>query len=184
MTWDVDPHCNSRCTMHLLMNHSWKCASSENQTLLNDTSLFWSHSANVILWCLFLTLNVDNTVILYGYKFKSFLNIFCTDYLDIPSCAAAFVVDLLGLLCSAALTASVFSRERRDEGRRRFLSNTEPSLLNWLENLWNVLNEGTNRVWKRARNRLCLTTTLLVSVKNNIFLWVVLQRVFLVIHLV
>jgi hypothetical protein len=30
------------------------------------------------------------------------------------------------------LTASTFSRECTDAGRRHFLSNTEPSLLNWL----------------------------------------------------
>jgi hypothetical protein len=65
---------------------------------------------------------------------------FCgIDCLDIPSCAAAFLVDLLGLLCSTTLTASVFSEERTDEGQQRFLSNTEPSLLtgykvmNWFE---------------------------------------------------
>jgi hypothetical protein len=40
-----------------------------------------------------------------GYKFKSLFNIRCTDRLDIPSCAAAFLVDLLGLLCSATQTA-------------------------------------------------------------------------------
>jgi hypothetical protein len=59
-------------------------------------------------------------------------NICCTDRLDTRSCAAAFLGDLLGLLCSANLTALVFSGERTDEGRRHFLSNTEPSLLNWL----------------------------------------------------
>jgi hypothetical protein len=47
-------------------------------------------------------------------------------------CAAAFLLDLLGLLCSATLTASIFSGERNDEGRRRLLSNTEPQLLNLL----------------------------------------------------
>jgi hypothetical protein len=31
-----------------------------------------------------------------------------------------------------------------------------------------VLNEGANRVWKRARNRFCVTRTLLVSVKSNV----------------
>jgi hypothetical protein len=69
---------------------------------------------------------------LYGYKFKSLFNICFTDHLDIPSYTAAFLVDLLGLLCSATLTASVFSGECTDEGWQRFLSNTEPALLNWL----------------------------------------------------
>jgi hypothetical protein len=129
---------------------------------------FWAHSANAILWCLYLTLNLGNTVILYGYTFKSLLNICCTDRLDITSCAAAFLVDLLGLLCSAILTASVFARECTDKGWRCFLSSTEPSLLNWLESLWKVLNEGTHSVWKWARHSLCVNTTFLVSVKNNI----------------
>jgi hypothetical protein len=75
---------------------------------------------------------LGNTAILYGYKFKSLFNIRCTDRLDIPSCAAAVLVDLLGLLCSATLTASMFSRKGTDEGQRHFLSNTDPSLLNWL----------------------------------------------------
>jgi hypothetical protein len=75
-------------------------------------------------------LSLGNTVILYGYKFKALFNICCTDRLDIPSCAAAFPVDLLGPLCNATLTASMFSREHTDEGWRRFLSNTEPSILN------------------------------------------------------
>jgi hypothetical protein len=57
-------------------------------------------------------------------------NIRCTARLDIPSCAAASPVEVLERLCSATLTASMFSGERTDEGRRRFLSNTEPSLLN------------------------------------------------------
>jgi hypothetical protein len=69
---------------------------------------------------------------MYGYKFKSLFNIGCTDLLDIASCAAAFVLDLLGLVCSATLTATVFCGERTDEGRRHFLSNIESSLLNWL----------------------------------------------------
>jgi hypothetical protein len=56
----------------------------------------------------------------------------CIDGLDIPSCAAAFLVDLLGLLCSATLTASMFSGERTDEGQWHFFSNTEPSLIHWL----------------------------------------------------
>jgi hypothetical protein len=99
---------------------------------LNDTSLFWAHSANIILWRLFLAVNLGNTVILYRYKFKSLSNISWTDRLDIPSCAAPFLLDLLGLLCSATLTISVFSGEWTDEGQRCFLSNTESSLLNWL----------------------------------------------------
>jgi hypothetical protein len=59
-------------------------------------------------------------------KNSNHFSIRCTDPLDIPSCAAAFLVDLLGLLCSAILTAAMFSGERTDEDRRRFLSNTEP----------------------------------------------------------
>jgi hypothetical protein len=59
-------------------------------------------------------------------------NIHCTNRLDIPGYAAAFLVDLLGLLCSATLTAPMFSREGTDEGQQQILSNTEPSLLNWL----------------------------------------------------
>jgi hypothetical protein len=90
-----------------------------------DNSLFWTNSANAILWCLFWSVSLGNSVILYGYEFKSLLSIRCTDRLDIPSCAAAFLVDLLGLLCSVTLTASVFSGERTEEGRRRFYSNTE-----------------------------------------------------------
>jgi hypothetical protein len=62
---------------------------------------------------------------LYGYKFKSLFNIRCTDRLDSLSCAAAFLVDLLGLLCSSTLIARMFSGERTDEGQRCFLSNTE-----------------------------------------------------------
>jgi hypothetical protein len=81
---------------------------------------------------LFRTVSLGNTLILYGYKFKSLFNINYTDHLDIPSCAAAFLVDLLELLCSATLTASMFSGEHTDEGQQRFLSKTEPSLLNWL----------------------------------------------------
>jgi hypothetical protein len=76
-------------------------------SFLNDTSLFWAYSANAILWCLFWTVSLGNTFIWYGYKFKSLFNIHCTDHLDIPSCAAAFLVELLGLLCSATLTVSV-----------------------------------------------------------------------------
>lgn len=52
--------------------------------------------------------------------------------LVIPSGAAAFLVVLLGLHCSATLTAPMLSEERTDEGRRRFLSDNGPSLLNWL----------------------------------------------------
>jgi hypothetical protein len=51
------------------------------------------------------------------------------------SYAAAFLVELLGLLSSATLTALMFFRERIDEGRRRFLFNTEASLLHWLYSL-------------------------------------------------
>jgi hypothetical protein len=76
--------------------------------------------------------SLGNTVILYEYRFKSLFSIRCTDCLDIPSCAAAFLVDLLGLLCSATVTVSMFSGGRTHEGRQHFLSNTEPSLLNWL----------------------------------------------------
>jgi hypothetical protein len=94
-------------TFYLLTTPSkWKCASSENQTLLNSTSLFWAHSANTILWGLFWTVSLGNTVILYGYKFKSHFNISCTNHLDIPSCAAAFLVDLLGFLYTVTLAAS------------------------------------------------------------------------------
>jgi hypothetical protein len=75
---------------------------------------------------------VLNTVILYGYKFKSLFNICCTNAPDIPSCAAAFLVDLLGFLCSSTLMVSVFSGGRADEGQQHFLSNTEPPLLKWL----------------------------------------------------
>jgi hypothetical protein len=63
-----------------------------------------------------------------------------------------FLVDSLELLCSATLTASTtltasaFSGERTDEGRRCFLSGTEPSLLNWLQSLLIVLNKGARRV--------------------------------------
>jgi hypothetical protein len=66
---------------------------------------------------LFLTVSLGNNVIFYGCKFKSLFNIRCTHRLDIPSCAAAFPVDLLGLLSSATLIASVFSGELTDEGR-------------------------------------------------------------------
>jgi hypothetical protein len=52
--------------------------------------------------------------------------------MDISSGAAAFLVDLLGLLCSATLIVSMFSGELTDEGWQHFLSNTEPLLLNWL----------------------------------------------------
>jgi hypothetical protein len=61
---------------------------------------------------LFRAVSLGNTVISYGYKFKSLFNIRCTDRLDIPSCAAAFLVELLGLLCRATLTASMLSGER------------------------------------------------------------------------
>jgi hypothetical protein len=37
-----------------------------------------------------------------------------------------------GFLAAPLFTASMFSGEHRDEGRRRFLSNTEPLLLNLL----------------------------------------------------
>jgi hypothetical protein len=39
--------------------------------------------------------------------------------------------------------------------------------LTWLKSLWIVLNEDAYRVWKWAQNCLCVTTTLLVSRKNN-----------------
>jgi hypothetical protein len=68
---------------------------------------------------------------MYEYKFKSLFSIHCTDCLDIPSCAAAFLVDFLELLYSATLTASMFSGECTGAGQRRFLTNTETSLLNW-----------------------------------------------------
>jgi hypothetical protein len=48
---------------------------------------------------------------------KPLFDIRCTDRLDIPSCAAAFLLDLLELFSSAILTASVFSGERTDEGQ-------------------------------------------------------------------
>jgi hypothetical protein len=63
---------------------------------------------------LFLTVSLGNTLILHGYKFKPLFNIRCTDRLDIPSSAAAFFVDLLGLLCSVTLTASMFTGESTD----------------------------------------------------------------------
>jgi hypothetical protein len=61
----------------------------------------------------------------------------------------------------------MFFRERIDEGRRRFLFNTEASLLHWLYSLWIASNEGAHHICKRARNSLCVITTLSVSVKNN-----------------
>jgi hypothetical protein len=64
-----------------------------------------------------LNCKLGNTVILYGYKFKSLFSIRCTDRLKIPNCAAAFPVDLLGRICSTTLTALVFSRESTSEGR-------------------------------------------------------------------
>jgi hypothetical protein len=146
---------------------NWKCASSENQILLNDTSLFWAHSPNVILWCLFWSLSLGNTVLLCGYKFKSLFNIRCTDRLGVPRCAATFLVDLLGLLCSDTLTASMLSGERTGERRRGFLSSIEPSLLKWLSSLWIVSNEGAHLVSKLAQKHLCVTTTLVVSLKSN-----------------
>jgi hypothetical protein len=85
------------------------------------------HSLMSVLNCKF-----RHHVILYGYKFKLLFNICYTDSLDIPSCAAAFLIYLRGLLCSTTLTASMFSRECIDEGQRCFLTNTKPSLLNWL----------------------------------------------------
>jgi hypothetical protein len=70
-------HCNSTCMMHLLMNHTWIlwCPRMDNlfvnhtiqaQVCLNrkpnivelySASLFWAHSANAILWCLFWTVS-------------------------------------------------------------------------------------------------------------------------------
>jgi hypothetical protein len=50
--------------------------------------------------------------------------------MNIPGCAAAFLVDLLGLLYNATLITSIFSGECTNEAWRRFLSNTEPSLIN------------------------------------------------------
>jgi hypothetical protein len=44
------------------------------------------------------------------------ISIHCIGCLDIPSRAAAFLVDLLVFLCSATLMASMFSRELADEG--------------------------------------------------------------------
>jgi hypothetical protein len=61
----------------------------------------------------------------------------------------------------------MFSGEHRDEGRRRFLSNTEPLLLNLLWTLRIVFKEGAYLIWKWAWNRLCETKTFLVSVNNN-----------------
>jgi hypothetical protein len=66
-------------------------------------------------------ISLGNTVILYGHKFKSLFSFRRNDRLDIPSYAAAFLVDSLELLRSATVTASIFSGERKDEGRRRFL---------------------------------------------------------------
>jgi hypothetical protein len=65
-----------------------------------------------------------HTVILYGYKFKSLLGIHFTDRPDIPSCAAAYHIHLLGLPCSVTLTASLFSGECTDEGWQHFFFNT------------------------------------------------------------
>jgi hypothetical protein len=93
----------------------WKCASSENQTLLNDISLFWAHPANVILWCLFWAVSLGNPAILYGYKSKSLFNIRCTDRVDILSCAAAFLVDLhmyhliIIINCSSIIQRSILN---------------------------------------------------------------------------
>jgi hypothetical protein len=89
---------------------------------LNNTSLFSTRSANASLWCLFWTVSLGNTVILYVYKFKSLFNIRWTHHLDIPCCAAAFLIGSLRLLCSATLTTSMFSGERTNEGRWLFLA--------------------------------------------------------------
>jgi hypothetical protein len=44
-------------------------------------------------------------------------SIFIAPIIYIPSCAAAFIFDSLGLLCNTTLTASMFSREFTDEGQ-------------------------------------------------------------------
>jgi hypothetical protein len=94
--------------------------------------LFFNHAIQVEV-CLIRKPNVvERYLIILSPKLKSLFNIRCTYRLDIPSCAAAFLVGLLGLLCSATPTASMLTGERTDEGRRRIPSNTEPSLLNWL----------------------------------------------------
>jgi hypothetical protein len=53
------------------------------------------HSLMFVLNC-----KLGNTVIVYGYKFKKLFNILCTARLDIPSCAAAFLVDLRGFFAA------------------------------------------------------------------------------------
>jgi hypothetical protein len=149
MTWDGNPRCNSRCMIHLLMNYTFLSCPKSHVLFINDTIqveeslirkpniveqylIILAHSADAILWLLFWAVSLSNIVLLYGYKLKSLFSIHCTDCLDNLISAATFCVDLLGLLCSAILTGSVFSGERTDEGQRRFLSNTEPSSLNWL----------------------------------------------------
>jgi hypothetical protein len=147
MTWVGDPHCNSRCMMHL-MNHTgilWR--TKPHILFINHTiqvEVYLIRKRNIVeryliilspfSHSLMFALNSKFTqhCLLYGHKFKSLLNIQCTDRLDIPSCAAAFLVELLELLRSATQTASMFSGERTNEGRRRFLSNTKLSSLNWL----------------------------------------------------
>jgi hypothetical protein len=100
------------------------------------------------------------------------INIHWIDHLDIPCCAATSPVDLLGLLCSATLTASMFSGEHQDEIRRHLLSNTEPSL-------YIALKEASHCVWKWVWNCLRVTTTLLFQWRTTLFSCIVLQEFFL-----
>jgi hypothetical protein len=56
---------------------------------------------------------------------KSLFNICCTNRLDVPTCAAAFRVDSLGLLCSATLdSVNVLRRTHSSRPATFFLSNT------------------------------------------------------------